>query len=129
MTGARWQLEPAEVAALVSGIHGDPFARLGVHKAGSRYVARAVIPDAETVAAAGQALCDRADRKDEPFFASRGFDGSRGFYDRFLRLGVVFVWSEAANGAARAALWVNRSARIALPAPAARACLARLRGP
>ena len=51
MSGSRWQLEPAEVAALVSGTHGDPFARLGVHKAGSAYVARAVIPDAETVEA------------------------------------------------------------------------------
>ncbi|MGE3875690.1 MAG: 1,4-alpha-glucan branching protein GlgB, partial [Parvibaculaceae bacterium] len=51
MTGSRWQLEPAEIAALVSGTHGDPFARLGVHKAGSGFVARAVIPDAETVAA------------------------------------------------------------------------------
>src|SRR5262245_4860495 len=51
MTGARWQLEPAEIAALVSGTHGDPFARLGVHKVASDYVARAVIPDAETVAA------------------------------------------------------------------------------
>jgi 1,4-alpha-glucan branching enzyme len=51
MTGARWQLESAEVAALVSGTHGDPFARLGIHKAGSRYVARTVIPDAETVEA------------------------------------------------------------------------------
>ncbi|WP_119270037.1 1,4-alpha-glucan branching protein GlgB [Taklimakanibacter deserti] len=51
MTEARWQLEAAEIAALVSGTHGDPFAKLGVHKAGSHYVARAVIPDAETVAA------------------------------------------------------------------------------
>jgi 1,4-alpha-glucan branching enzyme len=51
MTGARWQLESAEIAALVSGTHGDPFARLGVHKVESGYVARAVIPDAETVAA------------------------------------------------------------------------------
>ena len=51
MTGARWQLEPAEITALVSGTHGDPFARLGVHKVGSAYVARTVIPDAETVSA------------------------------------------------------------------------------
>ena len=51
MTQTRWQLEPAEVTALISGTHGDPFAKLGVHKAGSAYVARAVIPDAETVAA------------------------------------------------------------------------------
>src|SRR5262245_23131470 len=85
------------------------------------------VGDPELVAAASQALRDRADRKDEPFFTSRGFEGSRGFYDRYLRLGAVFAWSETADGAARAALWVNRSARIAVPARAAQACLACLR--
>ena len=71
MTGARWQLEPAEVTALVSGTHGDPFAKLGVHQAGSVFVARAVIPDAETVAAFaldGTALGELKQGQGEGFF-------------------------------------------------------------
>jgi hypothetical protein len=69
----------------------------------------------------------RADAKDEAFFSGRGFDGTRGFYQRYLRLGAVFVWCEGANGDARATLWTNRSARITLPDRAARACLGCLR--
>jgi hypothetical protein len=79
------------------------------------------------VAAATHALRARADGKDEAFFVSRGFDGSRGFYERYLRLGGVLVWCETATGDARATLWTNRSARIALPERAARACLLCLR--
>ncbi len=79
------------------------------------------------VAAATRALRARADAKDEAFFASRGFDGTRGFYQQYLRLGAVLVWCEDGAGDARAALWSNRSARIALPERAARACLLRLR--
>ena len=79
------------------------------------------------VDAATHALRSRADRKDEAFFVTRGFDGTRGFYERYLRLGAVFVWCERAAGDARAALWVNRSARIALPERAAQACLLCLR--
>ncbi len=104
--------------------------------------------------AAVRALRARADRKDEPFFASRAFDGTREFYERFLRLGAVFVLGEAAaalaapadaaaahvapaetvdvttargeTGEARASLWLNRSARMQLPPGAARACLLAL---
>jgi hypothetical protein len=83
--------------------------------------------EAFDVGAATQALRARADRKDEAFFASRGFDGTRGFYERYLRLGAVLVWCEGAAGDARAALWTNRSARIALPERAMRACLVCLR--
>jgi hypothetical protein len=71
--------------------------------------------DAVDVDAATRALRARADRKDEEFFVGRGFDGTRGFYERFLRLGAVFVLGEAASGEGRASLWLNRSARIALP--------------
>ena len=77
--------------------------------------------------AATRALRSRADAKDEAFFTTRGFEGTRGFYERFLRLGAVFVWAEVATGDARATLWFNRSARIAMPQSAARACLACLR--
>ena len=85
--------------------------------------------EAVDVAAATRALRARADAKDEAFFTARGHDGSRGFYERFLRLGAVVVWCEDAVGEARATLWTNRSARIALPEQAARACLDCLRAP
>ena len=68
-------------------------------------------------------LRSRADAKDETFFKARGFEGTRGFYERFLRLSAVFVSAEGAEGDARATIWVNRSARIAMPEPAARATL------
>ena len=63
----------------------------------------------------------RADAKDDQFFATRGLDGSRGFYERFLRLSGVLVWCEGAAGDARASLWINKSARIPLPERAIRA--------
>ncbi len=75
-----------------------------------------------------RAVRARADRKDEAFLVSRGFEGSRGFYELFLRLGAVLVWSEGADGDKRTALWVNRSARIAVPERAARGCLGAFRG-
>jgi hypothetical protein len=84
--------------------------------------------DALDVDTATHALRSRADAKDEAFFTTRGFDGTRGFYERYLRLGAVFVSAEGASGDARATLWFNRSARIAMPEPAARACLRCLRG-
>ena len=83
--------------------------------------------EAFDVAAVTRSLRARADRKDEAFFERRGFDGTRGFYERFLRLGAVIAWCEGAAGEARAALWSNRSARIALPDRAARSCLLCLR--
>ena len=79
------------------------------------------------VAAMTRAWRVRADRKDEAYFVDRGFDGTRGFYERYLRLGAVVVWCEGAAGDTRATLWSNASARIAVPARAARACLLCLR--
>jgi len=83
--------------------------------------------EALDVAGATRVLRAQADAKDEAFFISRGFEGTRGFYERYLRLGAVLVWCETAIGDARALLWTNRSARIALPERAARACLLCLR--
>ena len=74
-----------------------------------------------------RALRARADGKDEVFLADNGFAGTRDFYQRYLRLGAVMVWCEAAAGDGRASIWVNRSARIAISERAARACLLRLR--
>ncbi len=77
--------------------------------------------------AATRSLRARADAKDEAFFSSRGLDGTRGFYERYLRLSAVFVSAEGADGDARATIWVNRSARITMPDAAARASLRCLR--
>jgi hypothetical protein len=85
--------------------------------------------DAFDVAAATRALRSRADAKDEAFFDRRGFTGTNGFYERYLRLGAVFVWCEDAAGDARASSWINRSARMAVPVRAVRACLRCLRAP
>lgn len=79
------------------------------------------------VAAATRSLRARADAKDEAFFTTRGFDGSRAFYQRFLRLGAVFVWCEEAGDDARLTLWSNPSARIAVPERAVRSVVACLR--
>ena len=83
--------------------------------------------DAFDVADITRALLARAEAKDDAFFAARGFDGTREFNQRYLRLGAVIVWCEGAGGDEPATLWTNRSARIAVPERAARACLACLR--
>ena len=83
--------------------------------------------EALDVDAMTRALRSRADAKDDAYFLERGFEGSRGFYERYLRLSAVLVWCEGAAADARASFWINRSARIAMPEPAARACLRCLR--
>jgi hypothetical protein len=83
--------------------------------------------DAADVDGAVHTLRRLADRRDDLFFTGRGFEGARGFYDRFLRLGGVFLFGEAWAGEPRAELWINRSARIVLPERPARACLQALR--
>ncbi|PZF76508.1 1,4-alpha-glucan branching enzyme [Aestuariivirga litoralis] len=47
MADPDWTLPAAEVEAIVSGRHGDPFAVLGLHEAGTEWVARAFVPGAE----------------------------------------------------------------------------------
>jgi hypothetical protein len=98
------QLPPSAPNAVLISIEGDTAAAL----------------DIEAIV---RALRSRADMKDEAFFAARRLDGSRGFYERFLRLGGVLVWCEAAIGDGRSSLWINRSARIALPTRAIQAGL------
>jgi hypothetical protein len=86
--------------------------------------ARASAHDTE---AAVRAVRARADAKDEDFFTARGLAGTRGFYDRFLRLGAVIAWCEDGAGDERASAWTNASARIPVPPRALRACVACLR--
>jgi hypothetical protein len=75
------------------------------------------------VGAAVRKLRAHADAKDEAYFAFRGIAGTRTFYDRFLRLAGVVIWSESAEGMQRAAAWTNGSARIAVPEATIRAVL------
>ena len=56
---------------------------------------------------AARTLRSRADAKDEAVFTTRGIDGARGFYERYLRLSAVFVSAEDASGDARATLVVQ----------------------
>ncbi|MCA1569986.1 MAG: hypothetical protein LC798_06615 [Chloroflexi bacterium] len=102
------QLPPSTSNAVLVAIEGDGAAALDV-------------------AAATRALRARADAKEEEGFALAGLKGTRGFYQRYLRLGAVLLWCEGGVGDAGAALWSNRSANIALSERAVRACVACLR--
>ena len=65
-----WKASGAEIAAIVSGRHGDPFKLLGLHKSGRSWIARAFVPGAETLAAAnldGTAL-GKLERRDKAGF-------------------------------------------------------------
>lgn len=46
-----WMTNEAQIEAIVAGKHDDPFAVLGVHQAGEKWVARCFIPGAESVGA------------------------------------------------------------------------------
>jgi 1,4-alpha-glucan branching enzyme len=62
----------AEIEAIIQGTHGDPFAFLGVHEAGTGHVARCFIPGAETVVAynlAGEQIGELARLHDGGFFS------------------------------------------------------------
>ncbi len=115
----------------VSGVEGPLLAKLRQLSVGIANVV-VVAVDAERVddvdvAATVRSLRARADAKDDAWFVFHGLDGAKSFYERFLRLGGLIVWSERAPADERAALWLNPSARTALPVDAARACLACLR--
>ncbi|UVK38196.1 1,4-alpha-glucan branching protein GlgB [Mesorhizobium sp. AR10] len=68
-------LAPAsDVAAIVAGTHGDPFAVLGVHEAGKGFVARCFVPHAEYVTAytlTGKNAGELPRRDDGGFFEGR----------------------------------------------------------
>ncbi|RWB56759.1 1,4-alpha-glucan branching protein GlgB [Mesorhizobium sp.] len=68
-------LAPAgDVAAIVAGTHGDPFAVLGVHEAGKGFVARCFVPNAEFVTAytlTGKEVGELIRSDDAGFFEGR----------------------------------------------------------
>ena len=62
----------AEIEAIIQGTHGDPFAFLGVHEAGTGHVARCFIPGAETVIAynlAGEQIGELVRHNEAGFFS------------------------------------------------------------
>ncbi|CAN5336386.1 1,4-alpha-glucan branching protein GlgB [soil metagenome] len=68
---ADWRLTEQEIAALVDGTHGDPFARLGLHQVDGTWLARAVVPGADRVRVAtldGRQAGELARRGDTRFF-------------------------------------------------------------
>ena len=103
------QLQPSVANVLVVAVDGD----------------RA---DALDVPGGIRRLRAEADAKNETFFQRRGFEGTRDFYHRFLRLGAVLTWCEGGAAGHRVSTWENASARIPVSAPALRACVAALEG-
>jgi hypothetical protein len=101
------QLPPSVANVLVIGVDGERAGALDVEGGVRR-------------------LRASADAKDEAFFQRRGFEGTRDFYHRFLRLGAVIAWCDDGVGAQRISLWQNGSARIPVPAHAMRASIAAL---
>ena len=79
------------------------------------------------IGAAVRAIRARADAKDEAYFTRRAFEGTRQFYDRFLRLGAVVIWNRSEADRAAAA-WRNPSARIPVPERALAAAVSCLEG-
>ncbi|MBI2717914.1 MAG: 1,4-alpha-glucan branching protein GlgB [Rhizobiales bacterium] len=74
MTEAEWKTDGAEIEAIVSGRHGDPFKRLGLHRVAGGWIARAFIPGAETLSAEsldGTGLGTLERRHDAGFFEGR----------------------------------------------------------
>src|SRR5688572_11318227 len=60
-----------EIAAIVEGVHANPFSVLGIHEFGKEFVARTFIPGAEEVVActlAGEEVGNLPRRHDAGFF-------------------------------------------------------------
>ncbi|HEX6138931.1 MAG TPA: hypothetical protein VF013_00520 [Candidatus Limnocylindria bacterium] len=95
------QLPPSVANAVLIGVEG-------------------MTPDSVDLDAIVRGIRARADAKEETFFVGRGFESSRGFYQRFLRLGGAVIFNEMASGTGHARLWANPSARIPLPSQVAR---------
>ena len=71
MADTDWKTSGAEIEAIVSGHHGDPFKLLGLHQAGKAFVVRAFVPGAqslEVMTEAGKSLGQLGRRHDAGFF-------------------------------------------------------------
>jgi hypothetical protein len=89
-------------------------------------VGRALTLNEDRLIAAGRLLKQHIDRKDDAFFARRGFKDARDGYARYLHLSGVIVLDEATSPA-RADYWANREARhraARTPGPVRRRCRA-----
>jgi len=52
----KWRASGADIEAIVSGRHGDPFGVMGLHRHGNVWAARVFIPSAKTVTLSGSAI-------------------------------------------------------------------------
>ncbi len=71
MAEPSWKTTGAEIEAVVSGRHGDPFKLLGLHQKGKEWIARAFVPGAqslEVMKADGKPAGKLEKRHDEGFF-------------------------------------------------------------
>jgi 1,4-alpha-glucan branching enzyme len=71
MADPDWKTNSAEIEAIVSGRHGDPFAVLGLHQTGGDWVARAFVPGATGLQVQnpeGESLAHLELRHDAGFF-------------------------------------------------------------
>lgn len=70
MAEPSWRTDGAEIEAIVSGRHGDPFKLLGLHQSGKQWVARAFVPGAMSVEAmaGGKSVGSLERRHDAGFF-------------------------------------------------------------
>ena len=113
---------------------GPSVARLATVIAGKLRQLPGDSPNALVIAAQGLALDEaglvaavrllklHADRKDDAFFARRGFKDARAFYAQYLQLGGI-VLLDAATAPARARFSPNREARQPLPQEAVTALM------
>ncbi len=71
MPDPEWMTSGAEIEAIVSGRHGDPFRVLGLHQQGKQWIVRAFVPGAmslEVLTPDGKSLGQIARRHDAGFF-------------------------------------------------------------
>ncbi len=74
MADPEWKTNEAEIDAVVSGRHGNPFGLLGLHQSGKTWVVRAFVPGAqslEVMGDGGKSLGQIAKRHDAGFFEGK----------------------------------------------------------
>ncbi len=74
MADPEWKTSEAEIDAVVSGRHGDPFRLLGLHQSGKTWIVRAFVPGAQSLEVLGdngKSLGQIAKRHDAGFFEGK----------------------------------------------------------